>query len=143
MNAIRKFARLNTHERRLILRTMAILLWVRLTLRLIPIRWMYRVRPRRPGPPTAETTDRLLWSVTCAGRWIPGLTCLVQAFALHLLMAGEGRESRVQVGFTNRNGALEAHAWVESEGQILLGGPDVARYRPLFPSRQGLHEPRV
>lgn len=143
MNAIRKFARLNAHDRRLVLRAMAILLCLRVTLRLIPIRWMYRIRPHALGPPAAEETDRLVWSVTCASQGVPRPTCLVQALALHFLMTRAGNESRVQIGFTNQNGTLDGHAWVESAGQILLGGPDIERYRPLFSSRQGLHEPRV
>jgi transglutaminase superfamily protein len=135
MSAIRKFLRLHARDRRLLLEAVTLLLSLRVALRLIPIRWLFSIRFHRTSPATIERTDRLLWSVCCASRRLPATTCLVQALALHILMSRYGHDSQVRIGVTNRNGNLDAHAWVESGGQVLLGGPDVTLYRPLFSSQ--------
>jgi hypothetical protein len=58
---------------------------------------------------------------------------LPAAYALHLLLHRHGYASRVQVGVAHTpEGAVEAHAWVEHEGRILIGAlPDLVRFVPL------------
>jgi hypothetical protein len=49
-------------------------------------------------------------------------TCLVQALALKYLAP----ETHLRIGVANQNG-FEAHAWVEYQGQVILGDvPDFA-----------------
>ena len=53
------------------------------------------------------------------------------------MLARRGFSSRVSIGVTTAGprlteGNLIAHAWLEFGGQMLLGGPDVGRYTPLF-----------
>ena len=135
MSVIRKFLCLDTRDRRLLVEAVTLLLGLQVAVRVIPIRWLFSIRFHKTRPAAIERTDRLLWSVCCARRWLPAPTCLVQALALHILMARYGHVSQVRIGVTNRNGNLDAHAWVESSGQVLLGAPDLALYRPLFSSQ--------
>jgi hypothetical protein len=81
-------------------------------------------------PPSPE---RLEWAVSVASRFVPYATCLTQAVALQRLLARHGYRSVVQVGVNNVGGQFLAHAWVEHEGQTLLGTSEaVARYSRFF-----------
>lgn len=131
MRAVCKFLSLPVRDRLLLVRAAMLLVSLRVALRLIPFKRLSRIRFRR-NTRAPEETDRLLWSVCCASRWMPAPTCLVQALALHILLARAGHDSRVRIGVTNRSRTLDAHAWVELNGRILLGGPEVRPYQPLF-----------
>ena len=62
---------------------------------------------------------------------MPRATCLTQALALRSLLAADGRPSALRLGVARERRGFEAHAWLESEGRILIGGGDVQRYTPL------------
>jgi hypothetical protein len=66
---------------------------------------------------------------------VPRVTCLSQALATHILLVRSGYPAQVRIGVAKTDrGRLEAHAWVEGDGQILVG--DVAglsRYVRLPP----------
>lgn len=49
-------------------------------------------------------------------------SCLEQALALVTLMAVRGRSGRMVMGVRRGGAVLQAHAWVECDGQIVLGG---------------------
>ena len=72
--------------------------------------------------------------MAAAGRRIPGgSNCLVQALAAAVLLGRHGYSSRLRLGVARApDGRLEAHAWVERDGKLLLGGPRVERYAPLL-----------
>ena len=64
-----------------------------------------------------------------------GSNCLVQAIAAGVLLGRHGYSSRLRLGVARApDGRLEAHAWVETDGKALLGGPSVESYAPLFAS---------
>ena len=61
-----------------------------------------------------------------------GKTCLPQALAAQVLLERCGYPARLRVGVVKGGeGQLEAHAWVESQGRIIVGGAEVERYIPL------------
>jgi Transglutaminase-like superfamily len=39
--------------------------------------------------------------------------------------------TRLWLGVQRQEASLQAHAWVEHEGRVILGGPVDARYTPL------------
>lgn len=83
--------------------------------------------------PTPPSPERLDWTVRVASRAVPYATCLTQAVALQRLLARHGYRSTVLVGVCSRDGRFLAHAWVECEGQTLLGtSENVARYSRFF-----------
>jgi hypothetical protein len=77
-------------------------------------------------------------AVLAASRLLPGTSsCLAQALAGRILLRREGLpcELRIGVNRTSHRG-IEAHAWLESEGQVVLGiaEPKYAPFpRPVFP----------
>ena len=55
-------------------------------------------------------------------RYVPAASCLTQALATHVLLARSGHRSHLRIGVTKGvNGGLDAHAWVESNGKIIIG----------------------
>ncbi len=90
------------------------------------------------GPILAEGNDQfseeqLAWAVGVSSRYLPKATCLVQALALHLLLQQAGHQASLHIGVDNATGGrLEAHAWVESQGKVLMDGPNISKYTPLL-----------
>jgi hypothetical protein len=63
---------------------------------------------------------------------MPGTTCLTRALAATVLLERSGYPAQVRIGFgRNEESRLVAHAWVESDGPIVLGDSDPTRYTPL------------
>jgi hypothetical protein len=116
------------------------LLAARLGLRLFP----YRVMHNWATPPAAHlshgvdaapTRTRIIRAVLRASRYLPGeSTCLPQAMAAYRLLAQRGIPARLKIGVRKEDEQkLSAHAWVECEGQVVIGGPDTHthHYLPL------------
>jgi hypothetical protein len=56
----------------------------------------------------------------------------VQAYALQWVLARHGILVQVRIGVKRAtSGKMEAHAWVESEGKVLLGDHDLESFQPL------------
>jgi hypothetical protein len=116
--------------------------WVRLAL----WRWPYarvrerlvrrRLASRRAAPLWSGDIDltrepeALAWAVRTAARRVPQALCLTQALALDALLAEAELVATVVIGVARRpDGSFEAHAWVEHEGRVLIGGlPDLERF---------------
>ncbi|MDD1778828.1 MAG: lasso peptide biosynthesis B2 protein [Candidatus Helarchaeota archaeon] len=76
--------------------------------------------------------DHIAWAVKMASSFGFRATCLVQALATQVLLAGEGISSVLHIGvMKGKNSSFEAHAWVESEGRIIIGGSDLIPYKKL------------
>lgn len=89
--------------------------------------------PSRHAP---QTTGRIAWAVTVAARYIPGSKCLVQAIAGRNLLASYGFPSEIHIGVAkDSKNWLNAHAWVEVDGETVIGG-DTAAYAPLIGARE-------
>lgn len=75
---------------------------------------------------------RLVRKVEQAAWFVPRATCLVRVLVGAHLFAAQGRQAKVVIGVRRQAGALEAHAWLESGGQIVLGEVyDLPSYHPL------------
>jgi hypothetical protein len=138
MRSLARFVALPAAERRLIVAAVGLLTTIRLGLWVLPFRWVHgAVRPlgsharpplRRAGP----YLERVVWAVAMADRIVPRTTCLVRALAAQALLARRGHASQLRLGVTRGSGrAFEAHAWLERDGRVLIGGPVEARYVPL------------
>jgi Transglutaminase-like superfamily len=119
-----------------LLRASVAVVGFRVALSTLPFRWVRSIgertaRPRR-GPRGRRGRDDLSWAVAAASRRVPRATCLTQALALQTLLAREGYESDLHIGVARSgDGGLEAHAWLESDGRIVIGGGGVERFTPL------------
>jgi hypothetical protein len=148
---IARFLQVPARERRLFLRAVPILAAVRIALWLLPLRTALRLTARvrdRRGPFRANRPGvrDLAQSVRRAGRVIPKANCLPQALAGQILLGRAGHESEVRIGVRrDPERGFEAHAWLEHQGEVVLGEiPDMARFTPM-PSLErylGRHVPR-
>lgn len=76
--------------------------------------------------------DRIIWAVVVASRYIPKATCLTKAMVAQVLLEQEGYPACLQIGVAKSDvGKVEAHAWVESQGQVVIGESGLKRYTPL------------
>ncbi len=66
--------------------------------------------------------DRILWAVKTAGRYLPKVSCLIQAMAAYVMFEQQGCLAHFKIGVAkNRSGGLEAHAWVECDAKVVIG----------------------
>lgn len=128
---VRKFLRLSSAERRLLISAALLLGVIRLGLLLFPFSVVRRVVARvMPVPSTLHKTqgppiDQFVWAVGVASRYVPQVTCLTQALALQVLLARRGHLARLRIGvLRDEERQLRAHAWVECEGKVVLGGSE-------------------
>jgi len=76
---------------------------------------------------TGSDRDRVVaWAVATAAMLLPVRnSCLHDALAAQWLLAACGRRSTIRFGVVrNSVHAFRAHAWVESEGRVIVGGAD-------------------
>jgi len=87
------------------------------------------------SPPSEDVEDRILWATEVAcQRLLPERPCLTQALTARVLLVRRGaRVPELQIGVKHQSdGTLEAHAWLERDQEVLIGGEDApATYRPL------------
>ena len=80
------------------------------------------------------SVERVAWAVTAASRYVPVATCLTQALVTKMLLGRFGYPAIVRIGVArSESGELQAHAWVESGGSVVIGGsePSLRRYKRL------------
>ncbi len=135
---LRKFFSLPTTERQLLIKAALLLETIKLGMRLLPFRTLRRLLNRMTYATPARlryayqpSTDKIAWAVETASRHTPGLkTCLVQALAAQLLLARRGHPALLHIGVV-REEQFQAHAWVESEGKVVIGGSELECYTRL------------
>lgn len=137
MTRIRKFLNLSSIEQRLLIKTWVLLGVIRLGLELLPFstlrKLLDRLRSLRGSVSKEFSEAQLVWSVTVVSRYIPKATCLAQALTAQFLLQQAGHQACLHVGVTEaEEGGIKAHAWVESQGKILIGGFDLNKYTHLL-----------
>jgi hypothetical protein len=81
---------------------------------------------RRQAP-----TDRVAWAVGAVSRRLPGTSCLASALAAQRLLSVRGRASDLHIGVAKQEKKFAAHAWLVSEGRIVIGDSDGDTYELL------------
>lgn len=61
------------------------------------------------------------------------ITCLPQAIATQVLLARRGYPAFIHLGVAKgMEERIEAHAWVECQGRVVIGGDERERLTPLL-----------
>jgi hypothetical protein len=136
MNSLRKFFRLPRSERWLLVKAGLLLGLIRIGLRLFPFQRLKRLLDSASKSRAANqlSSDRIVWAVTAASRYVLGdKPCLTQALAAQVLLKRQGYLASLRIGVGRTEGKqLQAHAWVESEDRVVVGGGgELSRYTPL------------
>jgi hypothetical protein len=135
---VTRFFRLDATDRRLLIRCASVLVAMQLGLWILTVRRLHAFvtgAPRRRRTTSAarrHSPERIEWAVRTAARYLPGATCLPQALAAQYMLVSAGHPAMLRIGFAASKGhELAGHAWVESDGPIVLDGSDRMRYVPL------------
>ena len=138
------------NRRRLLLcRTFVLLLGIRLGLALLAFQKLRQLlarlsyvnryfQPKIPHTPeqTNQVVRQVIWSVEKSARLMPGgAKCLAKALTTQVLMERRGCDCAFKIGVAKTDkGELEAHAWIEKDGQVIMGMlPDLDRFKSLPP----------
>ena len=134
LEVVRKYLRLPARDRAVLTRTVLTLGAARLVTWLLPFAVGRRllVGKQRSTTPTL-TRDQVRWAMAHAQRVVPHATCLPQALAAEALLTRGGLPAELNIGVMKTGGKLAAHAWVESDGRIVVGdlGNELAAYKRL------------
>jgi len=141
MTLLRKVFRRSPADLFLAFRVAGLLLLVRIALVLLPYRVVEaRLRPDAASadqPRDARRGRRTIWAVdTTAKRLLGSRPCLTQALVARWLLAKSGYLTVLRIGVQKEQNRtdLRAHAWLEHEGLVVVGGhASRQEYRVLDP----------
>ena len=136
LSPIVTFARMSWAAKKLFLYVFTLLLLIRLGMRFLPFDRLSRftLKLGLRSPRNRYTLQGLIWAVLTSSRFTPGgAKCLARALTMQVLMQQQGYPSEICIGVSKRDRTtLEAHAWVESQGEVIMGWlPDLDRYHRL------------
>jgi hypothetical protein len=83
-----------------------------------------------------EDLEKIIWAVTAsATRVLGNRPCLAIAIGTHWLLNRRGIPTEMRIGVTRgAAGGLDAHAWIEQNGRVLIGrSPSLSHYYRLPP----------
>ena len=140
VEALRKFFDLVPRERFIFAQAWVLFLVAELALRTIPFKRLIALSQKRcakrrqtPTSKMAPSASRLAWLVEVAARYsLVNATCLKQALVLSWLLANQGLTSTLQIGVARHQGALLAHAWIEQNGEVILGQDGSEQFQILL-----------
>lgn len=134
----RRFLALPRGQRQLLVLALIVVANVRVALCVLPSRLIVRLMRRlthvaagasRSRGPSAE---RVAWAVSSASRVVPRATCLTQAISGQLLLRHYGHAAKLCLGVARSEpGRFLAHAWLERDGRVLLGGAESVTFTRL------------
>lgn len=147
MNVFYKFIALTSADRRLLVRVALTVVAVRSGLLFLSFPTVRRVlsnrtRTLRHTEPNTQLIRKVSRSVSAISRYVPGATCLTQAISTVAVLDSLGQPASLRIGVDKTEmGKLQAHAWVESQGKIVIGTlADLSRYTVLSTIDQTAHE---
>lgn len=142
MKRLRRFLRLPVTQKRLLLEAVVLLEAIKLGMLVLPFATVRRLltlaeRPTVGGREAAHPAFVVARAVEVSSHHAPGLkTCLAQALAVRVMLVRRGHRAVLRIGVAKvTEGELEAHAWVESGGRIVIGGSEAGGFIPLIDRR--------
>ena len=143
MTRVAKFLRAPGSNKRLLVKSTMLLFVVRVSLWILPFPVVQQILSKRTrslpvGPADPASVARVAWAIGVGRRYTPNATCLTQALATEILLRSIGQQASLLIGVArSAGGDFEAHAWVESNGGVVVGmTTDLSRYVVLS-SRNG------
>ncbi|NEO97791.1 MAG: lasso peptide biosynthesis B2 protein [Symploca sp. SIO2E9] len=145
MKQLRKLVRLSAGDYQLLFKTFVLLGLVRLGLWLLPFPSLRQAIAKisqsnsKQLQVKAVSVGKIIWAVNVSSYYMPGgVKCLARALTTQVFMSRYGHLPELRIGVAKgEGGQFEAHAWVESQGQVVIGNlVDLSRFMPL-PSLEG------
>lgn len=140
MERVHKLFQLPPAERLILAQVWGLFFLVDLALRILPFTRLLtlseKVFLKRKGEPAVAlvpSVPRLAWLVEVAGRYsLVRATCLKQALVLSWFLGRRGAQTALRIGVARHEGRLKAHAWLDHDGQVILGHHEGEHYEPLL-----------
>jgi hypothetical protein len=76
-------------------------------------------------------TQKIIAAVEQSGRYLLRTKCLAEALAVHILLNKKRIKNHIEIGFIKCKSRWTAHAWVQVENEILIGGKQSLFYYNL------------
>lgn len=136
-----------SHGKKLFIQTYIVMSLVRLGLLSLPFSRLQSLISQSPKltwlalTPTQVTINRIALAVYRSSRYQPGKPmCLARALTAAVLMNIYGLPHKIKIGVAKgENGQIKAHAWVKSEGKVVVGNvPELSRYAVMSAQEEGL-----
>jgi hypothetical protein len=136
MRQIYNYLCLSVGDRYLVVITFILLASIKLGLWLLPFQTLIQKisQIKIAKTLTQLRLSKIIWAINIATRYIPGSAkCLASALTCQALMHHYGYTPELKIGVAKTiDGKLQAHAWVEYQGKVAIGGlQDLSRYMPL------------
>lgn len=132
MRRLKRFAQLTAVERRILVRVFFVVGVARAALCAFSTDTARKIAAQAAAG-ASGSLDQVVWAVSVASRYLPGVTCLAQAVAAQALLTESGFPSQVEIGVARDDRRrLQAHAWVVCHGQVVLGGEQPNHYNSII-----------
>ena len=130
MKPLFKFFRLPFPEKLLIIKTFTLLLSMRAGFLFFRYETLKKFLTSSPAKNLSVQKksklpkEKLVWAVEAVGNFFLFLdNCLIKAMVLEFLLRSQGYTAELCIGVQKGSEKkLEAHAWIESDGVIVMGG---------------------
>jgi hypothetical protein len=145
ISKLRTASGLSAAEFMLVLEAWLRLLWIDLTLRLLPFpRWrqtlLAATRSPATEPPTYPPVSKRflsLFGIAVRNHWRP-MNCLRRSLALHGMLTRRGVPCVLRLGVRKEHQQLSGHAWLECGDVVVNDAPDVARHYAVVYTEEAL-----
>ncbi|MBD2596836.1 lasso peptide biosynthesis B2 protein [Nostoc spongiaeforme FACHB-130] len=137
MKRLLKLLQLSNSDRQFLLRTFVLLGLVRLGMWLLSFNTLRKLINKISKPNfqlEPISLHKIVWAINVSTRYTPGgAKCLARALTCQVLMTRYGYKPELRIGVVKSEaGNLEAHAWIETQGYVVIGYlPDLSRFTPL------------
>lgn len=139
MRAVLKFLKLPLAEKLLFAEALPVVVITGLILRLVPFRFLRKWLVKRlsadttAGPADMAEIQKIVRSVDFFSRFHPFESCLTRSLSALLLIKFNGEHAILKIGVAkDEHETFKAHAWLESNGRIVLGQvPSASQYTVL------------
>ncbi|OCQ99480.1 hypothetical protein BCD64_10510 [Nostoc sp. MBR 210] len=137
MKRLLKLLQLSNSDRQFFLRTFVLLGLVRLGMWLLSFNTLRKLINKISKPNSQLepiSLHKIVWAINVSTRYTPGgAKCLARALTCQVLMTRYGYTPELRIGVVKSEaGNLEAHAWIETQGYVVIGYlPDLSRFTPL------------
>ena len=121
----------------LLAESLLVLVAARVALRVVPVRrilaWQAQtVRIHGTEAQQARRKELIAWAVdVVARRSAVRFVCFPRCLAVSFMLRARGVQSRLHYGVAREGGQLVTHTWLESGGDVLVGGEVKAAYATL------------
>jgi len=132
---IHNFLNMNYSEKILIFKALILLWIVRILLWIVPFSIINKLIDKLDMISNESNSkfskEKLIWAIQAMSIYTPQATCLTCALGAKILLYTYDYSSNIQIGVSRTDIEFEAHAWLESDNKIILGGSK-KEYTPIL-----------